>query len=49
MVIFRKKIGARSIWLSESNDVHENFDATGDWMRNSSPDLEAVINAGVSI
>lgn len=32
----------------ETNDqVYSNFASTGDWMLNSAPDLEAVINAGV--
>ncbi|KAL5506982.1 hypothetical protein ACEPAH_6438 [Sanghuangporus vaninii] len=44
---FMKKIGAKSIWMEENEDVHANFDITGDWMRNSAPDLEAVINGGV--
>ncbi|TFK38948.1 serine carboxypeptidase [Crucibulum laeve] len=41
------KIGAESTWKETNNNVYSNFAATGDWMRNSRPDLETVINAGV--
>ncbi|KAF8073373.1 serine carboxypeptidase [Lyophyllum atratum] len=41
------KIGAESTWQETNRDVYDNFAATGDWMRNSRPDLETVINAGV--
>ncbi|CAE6503416.1 unnamed protein product [Rhizoctonia solani] len=44
---FRTKIGALKTWSTTNNDVYSNFAATGDWMRNSRPDLEKVINAGV--
>ncbi|GLB45331.1 putative peptidase S10 family protein [Lyophyllum shimeji] len=40
-------IGAESTWQMTNNNVYSNFAATGDWMRNSRPDLETVINAGV--
>ena len=41
------KIGAESPWQSSNMDVYNNFAATGDWMTNSRPDLETVIDAGV--
>ncbi|KAF8073380.1 serine carboxypeptidase [Lyophyllum atratum] len=41
------KIGAESTWQVTNHDVYNNFAATGDWMRNSRPYLENVINAGV--
>ncbi|KAG7444067.1 alpha/beta-hydrolase [Guyanagaster necrorhizus] len=41
------KIGAEATWSMSNGDVYANFAATGDWMRNSRPDLETVINAGV--
>ncbi|KAK0477322.1 serine carboxypeptidase [Armillaria novae-zelandiae] len=41
------KIGAESTWTMSNDDVYSNFAATGDWMRNSRPLLETVINAGV--
>jgi len=41
------KIGAQSTWQETNRDVYNDFAATGDWMRSSLPDLEAVINAGV--
>lgn len=40
-------VGAGVVWQEINNDVYLNFAATGDWMRNSRPDLEAVINAGI--
>ncbi|KAF9046814.1 serine carboxypeptidase [Hymenopellis radicata] len=40
-------IGAESTWQMTNDDVYSNFAATGDWMRNSRPDLETVIDAGV--
>ncbi|KAJ3558811.1 hypothetical protein NP233_g11424 [Leucocoprinus birnbaumii] len=43
------KIGAEATWTESSGTVYSNFAATGDWMHNSRPDLETVINAGVSI
>ncbi|KAI0637608.1 serine carboxypeptidase [Trametes polyzona] len=43
----KKKIGAESDWQETSDAVYGNFAATGDWMHNSRPDLEKVINAGV--
>ncbi|KAI0829246.1 serine carboxypeptidase [Trametes gibbosa] len=42
-----KKIGAESEWEETSVDVYSNFGQTGDWMHNSRPNLEKVINAGV--
>ncbi|KAI5114875.1 hypothetical protein M0805_006247, partial [Coniferiporia weirii] len=44
---FMDSIGAESTWQETNDDVYSNFAATGDWMLNSAPDLEAVINAGV--
>ncbi|RDB15219.1 Carboxypeptidase S1 [Hypsizygus marmoreus] len=41
------KIGAEATWQQTNRNVYNNFAATGDWMRNSRPDLETVINAGV--
>ncbi|KXN85070.1 Carboxypeptidase S1 [Leucoagaricus sp. SymC.cos] len=40
-------IGAESTWEQSNIDIYENFEVAGDWMRNSRPDLETVINAGV--
>ncbi|GBE84794.1 Carboxypeptidase S1 [Sparassis crispa] len=40
-------IGAVGQWQEVSNDVYDNFANTGDWMRNSRPNLETVINSGV--
>jgi hypothetical protein len=42
-------VGAESVWQEESFEIYDNFAATGDWMHNSRPDLESVINAGVSL
>ncbi|EKM75505.1 hypothetical protein AGABI1DRAFT_109384 [Agaricus bisporus var. burnettii JB137-S8] len=41
------KIGAEQVFALSSSAVYRNFANRGDWMRNSRPDLEAVINAGV--
>jgi len=41
------KIGAEATWQETNINVYDNFASTGDWMRNSRPDLETVINAGV--
>ncbi|KAI0758948.1 alpha/beta-hydrolase [Fomes fomentarius] len=41
------KIGAESTWQKTNNQVYSNFASTGDWMHNSRPDLEKVIDAGV--
>ena len=41
------KIGAEVSWVDSSNTVYNNFAKTGDWMTNSRPALESVINAGV--
>ncbi|KAI0643599.1 serine carboxypeptidase [Trametes meyenii] len=43
----KKKIGAESDWEETSDAVYSNFADTGDWMHNSRPNLENVINAGV--
>ena len=43
----RTKIGAESAWQETNDDVYDNFASTGDWMHNSAPNLETVINAGV--
>ena len=40
-------IGAQSTWQETNFQVYENFASTGDWMTNSAPHLEKVINAGV--
>jgi carboxypeptidase C (cathepsin A) len=42
-----KTIGAEVTWEESNDNVYSNFAATGDWMRNSRPDLETVIKAGV--
>ncbi|KAI0757606.1 serine carboxypeptidase [Daedaleopsis nitida] len=41
------RIGAESTYMESSGAVYDNFFDTGDWMRNSRPDLERVIDAGV--
>ncbi len=41
------KIGAESTWVMSNTDIYFNFADTGDWMRNSRPLLESVVNAGV--
>ena len=41
------KIGSQSTWQETNDVVYQNFAATGDWIRSSLPDLEAVIDAGV--
>ncbi|KAF5314902.1 hypothetical protein D9619_007517 [Psilocybe cf. subviscida] len=41
------QIGGEVRWTQSSNAVYRNFSLTGDWMKNSSPDLEFVINSGV--
>ncbi|KAF9045221.1 alpha/beta-hydrolase [Panaeolus papilionaceus] len=43
----RTKVGAEVSYVESNSNVYSNFAATGDWMRNSRPDLETVINAGV--
>jgi len=43
----KTKIGAESDWQETNDEVYNNFANTGDWMTNSRPDLETVINAGV--
>ncbi|KAG0147670.1 hypothetical protein CROQUDRAFT_655878 [Cronartium quercuum f. sp. fusiforme G11] len=44
---FQVSIGAESNWTMTNFDVYNNFFATGDWMLNSSPQLERVINYGI--
>jgi Serine carboxypeptidase len=41
------KIGSQSTWVESNLDIYEQFSASGDWMRTSRPNLEAVINASV--
>ncbi|PFH50862.1 hypothetical protein AMATHDRAFT_75331 [Amanita thiersii Skay4041] len=41
------QIGAESTWEETNSSVYSNFADTGDWMRNSRPDLETVINANI--
>ncbi|PFH53266.1 hypothetical protein AMATHDRAFT_1338 [Amanita thiersii Skay4041] len=41
------QIGAETTWKETNSNVYSNFAATGDWMRNSRPNLETVINANV--
>jgi len=41
------KIGAEAAWQETNDDVYDNFAQTGDWMHNSAPNLESVINAGI--
>lgn len=43
----KAKIGAEANWQESSDTVYNNFAKTGDWMHNSAPNLETVINAGV--
>ncbi|PPQ79774.1 hypothetical protein CVT24_010109 [Panaeolus cyanescens] len=43
----RTAAGAEASYVESNSKVYSNFAATGDWMRNSRPDLETVINAGV--
>ncbi|KAF8960015.1 serine carboxypeptidase [Flammula alnicola] len=43
----QNSIGAEVNWTESSNDVYFQFAITGDWMRNSRPALETVINAGI--
>ncbi|KAJ7598714.1 serine carboxypeptidase [Mycena floridula] len=45
----RTKVGAEVTWQESNDNVYSNFAATGDWMRNSRPNLETVINAGVRV
>jgi carboxypeptidase C (cathepsin A) len=41
------KIGSQSTWVQTNTGIYKQFTSTGDWMRSSRPDLEAVINASV--
>ena len=41
------KIGSHGTWVETRLDVYDHFAATGDWMRSSLTDLEAVINSSV--
>ena len=43
----RSAIGAETNWTESSSEIYANFAITGDWMKNSAPYLERVINAGV--
>ncbi|EIM82008.1 serine carboxypeptidase [Stereum hirsutum FP-91666 SS1] len=43
------QIGAQAKWTQSSNTVYSNFARTGDWMHNSRPDLERVIDSGVRV
>ncbi|KAF7974316.1 hypothetical protein HWV62_12482 [Athelia sp. TMB] len=45
----KTKVGAASTWQETNDDVYDNFEETGDWMRTSKPDLESVINSGVRV
>ncbi|KAF9255947.1 serine carboxypeptidase [Marasmius fiardii PR-910] len=45
----RSSIGAEVPWSDFNPLVYANFVYTGDWMRNSRPDLERVINSGVRV
>jgi len=40
-------IGAEATWEETSGTIYNNFAKTGDWMTNSRPFLETVIDAGV--
>lgn len=42
-------IGAQASWSETSGAVYDNFAATGDWMHNSRPDLQTVIDSGVRV
>ncbi|KAH9915914.1 serine carboxypeptidase [Fomitopsis serialis] len=44
---FQSQIGAEATWQETNTNVYSNFADTGDWMRNSRPDLEYVIDSGV--
>ncbi|KAL5528101.1 hypothetical protein ACEPAF_7237 [Sanghuangporus sanghuang] len=44
---FVEKIGSKQNWTSSNGQVFNNVFSTGDDVRNFTPDLEAVINAGV--
>lgn len=41
------KIGAESTWVMSNDDIYFDFAESGDWMMNSRPLLESVIDAGV--
>ncbi|KAG5722929.1 Carboxypeptidase S1 [Termitomyces sp. T112] len=45
----RTQIGAEVSWQQTNMNVYNNFASTGDWMRNSRPNLETVIDAGVRV
>ncbi|EJD46926.1 alpha/beta-hydrolase [Auricularia subglabra TFB-10046 SS5] len=40
-------IGAESAWQQTNNGVYSQFQSTGDWMKNSAPDLAVVVDSGV--
>lgn len=42
-------IGAEKTWSETNLNVYTMFATTGDWMRNTRPQLEAVINAGIRV
>ena len=41
------EIGSQSAWVESNLNIYNQFAATGDWMRSSRPNLEAVIDACV--
>ncbi|KXN90703.1 Carboxypeptidase S1 [Leucoagaricus sp. SymC.cos] len=43
----RSKLNTDGPWAETKSSVYDNFAASGDWMRDSSVDLETVVNAGV--
>ncbi|KAF9258401.1 serine carboxypeptidase [Marasmius fiardii PR-910] len=45
----RTRVGAEVTFTESNDNVYNNFARTGDWMRNSRPNLETVINAGVRV
>ncbi|CUA72024.1 hypothetical protein RSOLAG22IIIB_04885 [Rhizoctonia solani] len=44
---FKARIGAEGHWERTSDQIFQNFESTGDWMKATRQDLEKVINAGV--
>ena len=46
---FTSAIGAEAPWTNASTEVYIDFSVGGDWMVSFAPQLEQVINAGVSI
>ena len=45
----RTRIGADTDWEFVSEQVYLDFAETGDWMHNSAPDLERIVDAGVGV